>query len=572
MVTKNLGAVYTPKEYAKILSTWAIQSKTDTILDMGIGMGVFVFQAFERLKELGAENSAALNQIYGSEIDKNVFKAFKQEAKIKGGIFQNLRNDNFFDYSYPEVDVIVGNPPYVRRRKMDKEDVNYFREKTVQSNSVIDEKELFALTDLYIYFLLMALPSLVPGGRLATIVADTWLNARYGNIFKKYLVSEFNIAQIISLDRRVFQDTQVKAVIILASKKECGNNPRISTRFSRIRNGLPLEDFSSFVLNNLVSKKEDILVKDIDVTSLAFKSPWGEIFKSSTLIEDIRKKPIIKPFKEVAKVQIGLQTLAKNFFVITEKEKKEDVVEEKYLVPFACSVSNFDKPIIEEDDEIQNYVFYCSSSKKGLKNTKALAYILEGENKEVIIRGKGTSVIGYQNKKRIKDANRPFWYDVKSEIDKKAIAEIFLPRFIYKDYFVLWNAAKYVPGGAIVQYIPHDHKPINIRVSLAILTSSFSEIVFRINAQIYGGGTSNLRITDIKNAPTIDIFQLTSSQQAKLVNAYEEFIKTGGKDNIDKVVNDILELDDENIKSLENLLQDLISMATSARKAAHPPY
>ena len=46
----KIGAIYTPEGYARILANWAIQHKTDLVLDMGVGPGVFVFHALDRLK------------------------------------------------------------------------------------------------------------------------------------------------------------------------------------------------------------------------------------------------------------------------------------------------------------------------------------------------------------------------------------------------------------------------------------------------------------------------------------------------------------------------------------------
>jgi hypothetical protein len=567
---KTLGAIYTPKEYAKILSDWAIRSKSDTILDLGVGKGVFVFQAFERLKKLGAKKPEAMNQIFGSEINKTTFYEFLEEERLRNCHFINIKNEDFFQYSFPMVNAIIGNPPYVRRRSMNESEVNIFRKKTLQSNSEINNKDLFALTDLYVYFLLTALPSLLPGGRVAVILADTWLNARYGSLFKKYLLSEFCVNKIISLDRSIFQDAQVKAVIILASKNENSDDGKKSITFSRIKNGLPICKLSSYIHKNIISNDEDIFINVVKPSSLVNNAPWSELFRSSKLMSSIREKPIVKPFNEVAKMQIGLQTLAKDFFVISKEQIKRGIVEKNNTMPFAYSVSDFNKQIIDEDDDVQEFVFYCSSSKKDIAGTKTLEYILAGENKEVIVKGKGISVVGYQNKKRIQDAKRPFWYDIKTEIEKKEIAEILLPRFIYKEYSVLWNKAKYIPGGAIVQYFPLNKKQIDVRVSLAVLKSTFSEIVFRLSSQIYGGGTTNVRISDIKNAPTIDISQLSEVQQENLINAYEKDLFTKKRDNIDVVVNKILELDSEGVKQLNNLLADLVNLTLVSRKAAHP--
>jgi hypothetical protein len=151
----------------------------------------------------------------------------------------------------------------------------------------------------------------------------------------------------------------------------------------------------------------------------------------------------------------------------------------------------------------------------------------------------------------------------------KNFGEILLPRFIYKDFFVIWNRAGYLPGGAVIQFIPKKNlftQSVDIKVYLAILTSSFSEIVFRRIAQVYGGGTFNLRITNVKDAPTIDIAQLTAVQKKQLVDVYNSFLRTGEKRQIDRIINKILALTDEQIKDITELLVDLRGIAISAKK------
>jgi len=570
---KELGAIYTPEGHARILTTWAIRSGTDIVLDMGIGPGIFVYQSYKRLIRLGAKKSKAVNQIYGSEIDKTVFNNFSEEASKQGLTFKNLQNVNFFDSSYPELDAIVGNPPYVRRRGMLKENLEAIRTKTLKNNSSLVDADLSNLSDLYVYFLLYALPLLKPGGRLATIIADSWLNTRYGISLKKYLLKEFDINQIVSLDRSVFEDVQVKAVLVLASKKKEVKKKQYSIRFARVRNGLAIAELSSFVMYRKRKSLKDIIVREIQSDTLKAESSWGAILKSTTLFDEISHKNNIKPIREIADIQIGLETLAKDFFVFSNQEKETGIVEGKYLKPFAYSVYDFDTPVINKADIPNQYLFYCAEPKNKLKNTKALEYITQGEAVEVAIRGTDRSVIGYHNKERIQKARRPNWYDVKTECDKKLIAEILVPRFIYKDYQVLWNSARYIPGGAVIQFFPRENlfvHSVDAKVYLAILTSSFTEIALRINAQVYGGGTSNLGITAVKESPTVDVASLTPEQKTGLIKAYDSFLENQDKTQINQAIYEILELNKKQIMKMNKLLLELRNIAESAKKSAHP--
>ncbi len=568
---KELGAIYTPEGHARILTTWAIQSKTDLVLDMGVGSGIFVFEAYKRLIELGATKNEAIHQIYGAEIDKIAFEKFSIDAKNKGFSFPNLLNKDFFDISFPELDAIVGNPPYVRRRGMEVVNLTKIRSNTIRNNPSLVENSLSNLSDLYIYFLLYALPLLKPGGRLATIIADTWLNTRYGIVLKKYLLDEFEIRQIISFDRSVFTNAQVKAVMLFATKRNGGNS--YSVKFARVKNGLSINELSLFVIGNKDISSKDIMIKNIRNNELSPMLSWGSILKSTKLFEEISHRDNIRPLDEIADIQIGLETLAKHFFVISKQEKENTIVETEYLKPFASSVYDFNKPVIRNTDCPQNYLFYCSEQKINLQNTKALNYIEHGEKNKVSVRGTNNNVIGYHSKERIIKARRPIWYDVKTECERKPIAEILLPRFIYKDYKVLWNIALYIPGGATVQFFPKKGlwpHLIDIRVFLAILSSSFTEIALRINAQVYGGGTCNLSIPAIKEVRILNILNLSSEQEESLVEAYNKFVETDDRIHLDEVVYSLMGVSKEQLIELDDLLLELRKIALVAKKAAHP--
>src|SRR5690348_2189871 len=78
---RSFGSIYTPRDFAQFLTHWAIRSPEQKVLDIGIGEGVFVFTAYERLKELGAKDFDAQLQLYGTEIDAKTYHNFSKIAR-----------------------------------------------------------------------------------------------------------------------------------------------------------------------------------------------------------------------------------------------------------------------------------------------------------------------------------------------------------------------------------------------------------------------------------------------------------------------------------------------------------
>ena len=210
----NNGRIYTPEPVAEFLTNWAIRSPQDRVLDLGTGPGVFVFQAHKRLQALGCDARDASQQIYGAEIDDEAWSDFSLLAASRGVSFPNIARGDFFETTLTGVDAVIGNPPYVRRYELNNVD-------TIRRSILADEDDtniISRLTDLYVYFLLRSIHYLRQGGRLAVITADPWLNVGYGKILRQRLIEGFTIERLISIDRPVFDDAQVKPVLLLAIK------------------------------------------------------------------------------------------------------------------------------------------------------------------------------------------------------------------------------------------------------------------------------------------------------------------------------------------------------------------
>ena len=563
---RNFGSIYTPSDIACFLVTWAIQSQTDTILDLGVGEGVFVHAAFNRLRDLGSYEIDAQNNIFGAEINKSTYKKFLKATKAINIHFPNVRQADFFDEVIRPVDVVVGNPPYVRRKHIAQ--IDNIRASVLQANGAIVEKDLKRLTDLYVYFLLRALPFLKPGGRLAAIVADPWLNVGYGHVLKKYLKQQFKIEQLISLDRRVFDDAQVKPVLLMATKTDQIDTDWQVT-FTRVKNGLPIHALPVSG-DNIAVELADLSSNHVPVNQLEVDKPWGVYFKASDVYELLASHLLMKPVAEIAHTQIGIQTLAKDFFTLTPEQAKLATIEPEFLEPLAQSAKYFNVPVLHDTTPIPYFLFFCDRNTEDLADTKALEYIRNGETKEVKVRGKNKTVTGYHDKERIKKANRPNWYDLKTAMNRRGRAAILIPRLIYRKYMVLWNKAQFIPGELFIEFVPREQNP-ELEVYLAVLTSTPTEIMLRMHAQVYGGGTYNINPGEIKKVPILDVTQLTNIQKNSLIHAYRQYLSDPEYDRspIDDVIYEILGFDIDTRQKITEALQDLIIIATSAKQSAN---
>jgi len=77
---KQHGQTYTPEHVSKFLTRWAVRSQDDLILEPSVGEGKFVFDAQERLEQLGANIEQSKRLIHGMDIDSEAISLLQSRA------------------------------------------------------------------------------------------------------------------------------------------------------------------------------------------------------------------------------------------------------------------------------------------------------------------------------------------------------------------------------------------------------------------------------------------------------------------------------------------------------------
>jgi len=206
------------------------------------------------------------------------------------------------------------------------------------------------------------------------------------------------------------------------------------------------------------------------------------------------------------------------------------------------------------------------AEKSELVGTKALIHIQKGERAKLRLRGSNEAIVGYHNKERMIKANRFHWYDIKSDVERRGRASILIPRLIYREYMVLWNKAGYVPGGITIELIPNvllQSREKDVLLFLSIFNSTLMEVMIRGYAQMHGGGTSTVGLSQIRSLLTPDVTRLTLHQQNTLIKAYQSFLTDGSREGIDTAIWSIFELNSDFFYSAAD---DLQMLAITAKK------
>lgn len=198
---RSLGAYYTSRDVADVLCSWAIRSGRERILEPSFGGCEFITSARNRLASLGAKGP--LSQVYGADIDANAFAALSD--RHPDAVAGNFRLGDFLgmtvhDLVKDRVDVVIGNPPYVRHHAIS-EDV-FTRASRLRDAKIA---HLPMQANLWAFFVIHASSFLKPDGRMALVLPSNYLYASYAEAIRIYIRQHFASVVEIEVSQHLFE-------------------------------------------------------------------------------------------------------------------------------------------------------------------------------------------------------------------------------------------------------------------------------------------------------------------------------------------------------------------------------
>ncbi|PIP27819.1 MAG: hypothetical protein COX29_04410 [Candidatus Moranbacteria bacterium CG23_combo_of_CG06-09_8_20_14_all_35_22] len=274
---KEHGIYYTPKFIVDYIVKNTLGKKLEEIksisdlkkikiLDPACGSGSFLTRALEEINNKykdfnnpGDQNTKTeiiLSNIYGVDLDAQATELAKlnllldtldkkaklpsiknvrvgnslisgDEKELEKYFGKNWRDKKPFNWEeeFPEVfkeggfDVIIGNPPYVNLANIkDENEREWLKDKyeTAKNKS-----------DLYSFFTEKATKLLKEDGVLGFIFSNSWLGTDSFSEFRKYLVENTTVYELVKLPAGVFKDALVTTISIFLKKQKPKENHEI---------------------------------------------------------------------------------------------------------------------------------------------------------------------------------------------------------------------------------------------------------------------------------------------------------------------------------------------------------
>ncbi len=218
---------------------------------------------------------------------------------------KKIKPFNYYD-EFPEVfkdnsafDIIITNPPYVRKELISKNEKDYFKE----HYEVYDGN-----ADYYVYFYERAFSILKDGGYLGLICSNKFTRTKYGTNLRKFLLNySFNSYDDYT-GKKIFKDATVDPSVLVFNKSYKKNNKILVNKDFTLHQDDLNEDSWGFYPAHVLSLRDKLVdngnkVKDIDLEiNSGIKTGYNKAFvidektKDKLISEDINSENIIKPF------------------------------------------------------------------------------------------------------------------------------------------------------------------------------------------------------------------------------------------------------------------------------------
>lgn len=474
---KLRGGYYTSLEVAAWLCAWAIRSPKDCVLEPSCGNGVFLEAAAKRYAELGARSPTIANHLIGIEILAS--EATRARAKLKCLLGSRARNmvetADFFDWSQrnkqPAFDAVVGNPPFIRYQTFP--EPHRSRAMALMVDQGLSPNRL---TNIWVPFVVAAVSSLRPGGRLALVLPAELLQVTYAAQLRSFLTDRFARIDIVACNELFFENAEQEVVLLLADGALAAASEANRCRVTMTE---------SPTLVEITNRRPAVVLAAAQPKTIRHDNEkWLKYFLTEheiTFMRALRAADITADLSDHASVDVGVVTGKNEFFVLTSDQVSD------------LGLENFTAPLVSRSAHLKgarvNKADWRSMSAAGdrvhllnlapTRTTKPLGalarYIRFGEGNEV--------------HKGYKCSIRAPWYAVPSVW----IPDGFLFRQIYDFPRVVLNQAGATSTDTIHRLTCKAEKPERVIANTYTwLTAASAEI----EGRSYGGGVLELEPTE----------------------------------------------------------------------------
>lgn len=468
-VKRLLGSYYTPANIADFVVSLVLSksaSKTClSILEPSAGDGIFVDRLLNR------------KNLCDQTLDITAIEVMQEEAE-KVRQLSNSSEDilkveccDFLEYQsqHSEVlfDVVIGNPPYIKRSLLTKKQISLCSDIHTSFQSFAKN----TVKNIWSAFLLRSITMLSPSGVLAYVLPAELLQVNYAKELREILINNFQRIEVYTFNDLLFKECKGQDTIILIGEK-------ISDYPGLFFCNIPNQDS---LLNNL---------NKFDLTCQKRSShKWTSHMLSNEELHLIgRIAASVPKVGDICSSNTGIVTAANEFFILRGSQVSE------------FSLSKYAKPIIQNATLSGMDVFFDNESLARLQSSESPSKLIDFNGHDVEHDPFAMSYIKAGEKRkfneRFKMKSRVRWFDVPSI--RTAAPGLFFKRC--SDYpKIMCNEAEILSTDSAYLIYPANGFLMNGIVFS--FYNSLSLIFAELTGRYYGGGVLELTPKEFKSLP-----------------------------------------------------------------------
>lgn len=244
---KLTGSYYTPETVVQFMIDYLRRRRQDfsDVLEPSAGDGRFI-KGLQRMAE----------QIDAIELYEEKVKAL-EDAYSTSAI--HIEQADFIRYamrSTKRYSLVIGNPPYINPKVMEKEDIS-------QARCLCKEAGLepAVMQNLWVAFVVGACRVLRPDGTIFFVLPMEFLQVQYAEKLRLYLEKKFNTIHIISFQKFIFPEIEQEVCLVYLTNR-AKNSPHIlyhiyqdadqrrAIKTNLIKKNKPLQKWSNAILTD----------------------------------------------------------------------------------------------------------------------------------------------------------------------------------------------------------------------------------------------------------------------------------------------------------------------------------
>jgi methylase of polypeptide subunit release factors len=308
---KDLGAFYSPPALVEPMIAWAVTGPSQSILDPSSGDGIFIGTAAKRLLHLGATPAAAARLVHAFDLNPDATRVTREALRSTLGPLEvDVRAASFFSleppgtlFSEAAVDVLVGNPPYIRYQAFSGATRTQALGRALESGV-----KLTRLASSWAHFVAHAIAFIKRGGRLALILPAELIHASYSAPLRRHLRESFEEVHVLSFRSAVFPGAQEEVVLLLAAGK---GEPHRRLQLLELESAADLQDLAS------VLRRAETFYAGVEPAKWV---PGYAANPSAACLERLQVEGSYVLLGQIGKANIGFVSGANEFFVLSPEE------------------------------------------------------------------------------------------------------------------------------------------------------------------------------------------------------------------------------------------------------------